>query len=337
MLFETVEFIFKALRLIYKINSTIGFYIVQTIIGTYYFILYLFNNIYLLINVLVEDFHYFLMDISNLLQDIYDFTCRTYDLFTEPFSFIIDDKTKSFLWDIFSGKLIIERMEVGKTILHKTKDGIVTVLVFLWETTAFFFTILQYLNKAPYLVILFIAETFDAMIYSIKDFYYSLTFQMFISFLINITIIFIIIKYNMHRYLLYKMKRITNESYQKLLPAFSRKSHNLLIYFINVLYKVKRNVKEIVINSYKFIITFLRSFGRKVISKTPTKAALKIQLEQEKLERLCIVCMDAKRNTMLLNCRHLVLCMRCAEHIVTVSRECPVCRTFILDVINVYT
>uniref|UniRef100_A0A1I8A9M6 RING-type domain-containing protein n=1 Tax=Steinernema glaseri TaxID=37863 RepID=A0A1I8A9M6_9BILA len=49
--------------------------------------------------------------------------------------------------------------------------------------------------------------------------------------------------------------------------------------------------------------------------------------KSEKLEkdRTCVVCMDAKRDTVFLECGHLVACEACADEIA----ECCVCRRMI--------
>lgn len=76
---------------------------------------------------------------------------------------------------------------------------------------------------------------------------------------------------------------------------------------------------------------------REFICYTPTKAALQIKLEKEKASSQCVVCMDRRRDVMILSCRHLLMCKQCALTVAVSSGECPVCRTPIDNIISVYT
>lgn len=44
----------------------------------------------------------------------------------------------------------------------------------------------------------------------------------------------------------------------------------------------------------------------------------------------CIVCLAAERNSLLLPCRHLVLCSACAAKV----SACPLCRAPVLDTVS---
>merc|ERR1719356_1208713 len=49
-------------------------------------------------------------------------------------------------------------------------------------------------------------------------------------------------------------------------------------------------------------------------------------IQQEQQDHYCAVCLDAKVTTMLMPCRHAVLCDDCANSILAGNRSCPVCR-----------
>jgi hypothetical protein len=51
-------------------------------------------------------------------------------------------------------------------------------------------------------------------------------------------------------------------------------------------------------------------------------------------EYLCVVCEDAKKQVIILPCRHMVLCAKCANF--DVIKECPMCRGKVEDSMNVY-
>ena len=71
------------------------------------------------------------------------------------------------------------------------------------------------------------------------------------------------------------------------------------------------------------------------------KLGLSVQ-EFEKLKDLhdrvddrnqCVVCLDAPRSAVFVDCGHLVVCNACAEKV----RECPLCRKPKTKVLRVYT
>jgi hypothetical protein len=57
----------------------------------------------------------------------------------------------------------------------------------------------------------------------------------------------------------------------------------------------------------------------------------------EEDERLCIVCEDAKKEVILLPCKHMCLCKNCASTcLFKTLHECPMCRAMIGDSMEVY-
>lgn len=68
---------------------------------------------------------------------------------------------------------------------------------------------------------------------------------------------------------------------------------------------------------------------------------LKNRLGEEQERQLCVVCQDSLKNTLFLPCRHLCVCLGCAETIVSseapVQRHCPLCRSRIGTIVEVYT
>jgi len=52
----------------------------------------------------------------------------------------------------------------------------------------------------------------------------------------------------------------------------------------------------------------------------------------------CIMCLDAKRDTLLLPCRHLALCAECEKKAAqsSNSRECPICRSTVTSTMRIY-
>ncbi|XP_015778988.1 PREDICTED: protein ELC-like [Acropora digitifera] len=50
----------------------------------------------------------------------------------------------------------------------------------------------------------------------------------------------------------------------------------------------------------------------------------------------CIVCMELKKDSVLMPCGHLGICFKCANRCKETSKTCPVCRKEIIEVCRVY-
>lgn len=111
----------------------------------------------------------------------------------------------------------------------------------------------------------------------------------------------------------------------------SQNGFKLLLMMIPLLISVmKRNLNHVRCVLYKYVRK------KEELSKL-SREDLQRLLEEEKAEKLCVICMDRKRNIILLHCQHLILCNICVSTILEDSALCPVCRRVIFDVITVYT
>lgn len=61
---------------------------------------------------------------------------------------------------------------------------------------------------------------------------------------------------------------------------------------------------------------------------------LKLKVEQEKDEKLCIICVDNYRNILLQPCNHFCLCKDCMQY--KKWAKCPLCRQHIQSTIDIY-
>lgn len=43
-------------------------------------------------------------------------------------------------------------------------------------------------------------------------------------------------------------------------------------------------------------------------------------------EKECVICMSEAKDTMLLPCRHYIVCGRCSSELISRTKKCPVCR-----------
>ncbi len=64
------------------------------------------------------------------------------------------------------------------------------------------------------------------------------------------------------------------------------------------------------------------------------KDALRRQREKTARELDCIVCMEARRATVLLPCRHFSLCAACAARVL--RRPCPTCQVLVTELLHTY-
>jgi RING finger protein 26 len=87
------------------------------------------------------------------------------------------------------------------------------------------------------------------------------------------------------------------------------------------------------------------TFGRR--STTPSRFSkemspddLKKIVDDEKERRMCVVCQDRSKSVLILPCRHMCLCVDCGNHIARSRsrerRKCPLCRSKINTIMNVY-
>jgi len=64
------------------------------------------------------------------------------------------------------------------------------------------------------------------------------------------------------------------------------------------------------------------------------------QLEQQAIELtgqdVCCVCMNAKKDSVLVPCGHKAMCLSCGEELRARGRQCPLCRTHINGVVRVF-
>jgi hypothetical protein len=69
----------------------------------------------------------------------------------------------------------------------------------------------------------------------------------------------------------------------------------------------------------------------------PPAAAVAPQAAAGADEELCVVCVDARKDRLMLPCGHLCACETCAAELVLMRpARCPICREGIRDVMRVF-
>ena len=75
-------------------------------------------------------------------------------------------------------------------------------------------------------------------------------------------------------------------------------------------------------------------------SKNMSADDLKKIVDDEKERRMCVVCQDRSKSVLILPCRHMCLCVDCGNQIARSRsrerRKCPLCRSKINTIMNVY-
>ena len=70
------------------------------------------------------------------------------------------------------------------------------------------------------------------------------------------------------------------------------------------------------------------------VATTAEEIAAELRAERE--ARLCAVCYQEERSTVLLPCRHAVLCAACSKQVQQASGRCPLCRVGIEDTMRIF-
>jgi len=60
------------------------------------------------------------------------------------------------------------------------------------------------------------------------------------------------------------------------------------------------------------------------------------EVEREREDKLCVICVDKEKCIMILPCRHLCICESCQEPLRTHRNNCPICRKEIKQMIKAY-
>ncbi|KAI7855867.1 hypothetical protein BDC45DRAFT_504908 [Circinella umbellata] len=73
----------------------------------------------------------------------------------------------------------------------------------------------------------------------------------------------------------------------------------------------------------------------KELEEKHQKQIKKMKEEKEDGVLLCTICFDNKMDCLLLDCRHLASCMKCAQK--TTNNQCPICRQQVTTFLRVYS
>ena len=101
----------------------------------------------------------------------------------------------------------------------------------------------------------------------------------------------------------------------------------------------EKNTKQVELKNLK---TQLKSMTNKFNHVTNEYNREMIDYEELQRETTCVICVTGKRNRLFYPCSHLVCCQDCCKQIfnnntILKAAKCPICRTPITTVVNVYS
>uniref|UniRef100_A0A0A9Y7N6 Putative E3 ubiquitin-protein ligase MGRN1 n=1 Tax=Lygus hesperus TaxID=30085 RepID=A0A0A9Y7N6_LYGHE len=328
-------------KIVYILCLWVGWAITTAIVETVKGIIAVTSNLLMGLAILSEDFLHFLEDLGELTEKLVlgfvDTLCTTFES--------IFDLSGLIVFGISSIPNLLCQMvmsiKIGTHVVNfvvLVKDAVLLLGICIWEAFALLFVGLSYLNHAPYVLFFLVARAADKLLVDVLSTMETYWFRSICGLSLGYGI-----------YLVAKSTGVLPEgSFVQLLGLLSKhvcchsKTTGLVVLTqsLRILHLLK-SVVNLVLGFFwrqtESLKTCAAGVVREAISHTPTKAALQIKLEKEKASTQCVVCMDKRRDVMILNCRHLLMCRQCAVTVAVSTGACPVCRSPIENIISVYT
>ena len=91
--------------------------------------------------------------------------------------------------------------------------------------------------------------------------------------------------------------------------------------------EIKRSMAELVEH---------REAAEKSVAEADTKWSAAAAGTEASEAAECVICMDQRKNHVLVPCGHLCVCQACAERITEEGETCPICRTAVREAVAVY-
>ena len=91
--------------------------------------------------------------------------------------------------------------------------------------------------------------------------------------------------------------------------------------------EIKRSIAELVEH---------REAVEKAIAQEDTKRSAAAAGPEASEAAECVICMDQRKNHVLVPCGHLCVCQACADRIMAEGETCPICRTAVREAVAVY-
>lgn len=290
-----------------------GYLIIVVIRHTYSGIVFIFSTIVEVVNVLIEDFQFFRGDIVNFGKQMWICISDSFNTILESFQGITILSSSPRKWGRNIPKFCdVEILGYTFKCVHELILGALSLIGSgtrcIFQCTVNFVT---FIPQMPCLVYDYFKKKCACVAHYISD---LATQEAAIGLLVVIASIILGYRSNFHKVVSSKSLLLMKKSCRYLTAFLSSVLTTSLGLF-------RRRHKH------------FRSFSKSTCSTYD----LEKKLEQEIAEKLCIICMDNRRNRMFVGCNHLVLCSSCADSVFYDSGMCPVCRTSVVGMVDVYT
>ena len=98
-------------------------------------------------------------------------------------------------------------------------------------------------------------------------------------------------------------------------------------------YLVKVNKQKVIIGKELFEVAEIYGDNRQ---QSADQGTMVNEIAQDE-ENLCVICMSEKTNTAVLPCRHMSMCMDCANALRNQTNKCPICRQRVESIVKIPT
>lgn len=307
----------------YRISLFLGYCIVLIVLHIYDVCVAVVSSICDIVKILNDDFDLFISDIGNILLLVWAYIN---DAFSKSINTVlqVNNRVNSFSNNIFLAFISLFETDVYQSItlncIYKPLELIFGALCLIGHSACYITkTLLEFIENIPKLPQLALSNVKKRSVNLGHYILCILTHEAMYGFLI--------------------VSGLTYISYKsRLCHKFGYTCHKMFSSICMIAFNYLRTFISLVcISIPRLKIRFWKRRTSNYFSATYNRDELEKLLEKEKAEKMCIICMDNKRNSMLLNCKHLVLCNDCAYTILDYQRMCPVCRSYVSQVIPVYT
>ncbi|BES98715.1 RING finger [Nesidiocoris tenuis] len=313
----------------------VGWAITTSAVKSFKLLAMAFRQTFLAARILAEDFTCFLEDVGEIVEKL---AWLAYDLSTAGVDRAVDVASSVLLFIKSTPANVCEAVASVKIVsalvrlVVFVRDVFLLVGLCVWETVEFIFELANFLFLIwPGLVVAFLtrkADQFaDQIVRTAQDQWFKSACGLVVCYVLYRAVSF---------------SGILNE--RKLKPVLRRflsrvhASAAVVVCFVVTGGRVVARKTALAAESFRACAASCwRTAVREFTCRTPTIAALQMKLEQEQAANLCVVCMAKRREVMLLNCRHMLMCKVCAIIVAHENGVCPVCRKPIDNIVNVYT
>jgi hypothetical protein len=320
---ENVLFVCSALiglvSAFFSLSQFIGQYIVTIVWTILSFIFNFFFGLCVLVQILLEDFIYFVVDTVNYVVSFENF---------------LSYLAHSILHGITTLCLFLGQLCEGvqELVGFKLWSGVVDFLVLLKGSILLIGAVAW---AIPTNILLFIYNLLALLVeglWSSWNLALQVPTESALGLILTSCLFYLNLKLKGHRKLWKYLSR-TARKFPPIAGKFVKDLQEMVQICLTVLRATLRNLR---VPKHIFRPAYWRRLKNK-LKYSPSKLELMMMLEKEKEDKTCIVCMDKRRSIVLVECRHFCMCEDCVHRLYYTSSGCPICRIQITDFWSVYT